>query len=76
MNLDQFSGGVKQVRGALKERWGVLINADKVVVSARRDQLLGRIQQLQGDGRAASRKQLRQWEQTHADLRMGLARPR
>lgn len=76
MNLDQFSGSVRQLGGALKEQWGLLTHTDPTVAAGRRDQLLGRIQQLQGNVRDASRKQLRQWENAHNDLRIGLARPR
>ena len=76
MNLDQFSGSARQLGGSLKEQWGLLTHADPTVVSGRRDQLLGRIQQLQGNVRDASRKQLRQWENANNDLRIGLARTR
>ena len=76
MNLDQFSGSVRWFRGALKARWGVLTRAESDVVLGRRNQLLGRIQQLRGGVRAASKTQLRQWQRSHNDLRTGLARER
>ena len=76
MNYDQIAGNWKQFRGIIREHWGVLMHIDVDIVVGRRDQLLGRIQQLRGSVRGASKKQLLQWAQRNASLRWGTARPR
>ena len=76
MNHDQIAGNWKQFCGIIREHWGMLMHIDVDIVAGRRDQLLGRIQQLRGSVRGASKKQLLQWTQRNASLRWGTARPR
>ena len=48
MNWDRIRGRWKQLRGAVKERWGRLSHNDLTVIHGRREQLIGRVQQLYG----------------------------
>ena len=48
MNRDWLEGNWKQVRGKVRERWGKLTDDELDVIAGRRDQLVGRIQELYG----------------------------
>ncbi len=66
MNRDWVAGQWKEFRGEVREHWGKLTNDDLDVIAGRRDQLIGKIQQLYGTGREAIEKQLDDlWEQRH-----------
>jgi uncharacterized protein YjbJ (UPF0337 family) len=62
MNWDTVEGTWLQLRGKVKERWGKLTNDDLDVISGKRDELLGRIQQRYGVARDEADKQLKEWE--------------
>ena len=51
MNRDWLEGNWKQARGKIQERWGKLTDDDLDVIAGRRDQLIGRIQELYGNTR-------------------------
>ena len=51
MNRDWLEGNWKQARGKVRERWGKLTDDDLDVIAGRRDQLVGRIQELYGTTR-------------------------
>ena len=61
MNSDQWQGKWKQVKGAIKERWGKLTDDDLDVIAGQRDQLAGRIQERYGIAKEAARKQVDEW---------------
>jgi uncharacterized protein YjbJ (UPF0337 family) len=61
MNSDQWQGKWKQVKGAIKERWGKLTDDDLDVIAGQRDQLAGRIQERYGIEKDAARKQVDDW---------------
>ena len=48
MNRDWLEGNWKQFKGRVRERWGRLTDDDLDVIAGRRDQLVGRIQELYG----------------------------
>lgn len=48
MNWDQVEGKWKQYKGGIKEKWGKLTDNDLNVISGKRDQLVGRIQEAYG----------------------------
>jgi uncharacterized protein YjbJ (UPF0337 family) len=48
MNWDRIEGNWKQFKGKAKEKWGKLTDDDLDVVSGKRDQLAGRIQERYG----------------------------
>jgi uncharacterized protein YjbJ (UPF0337 family) len=58
MNRDWLEGNWKQARGKVKERWGKLTNDELDVIAGRRDQLVGRIQELYGNARDQIEKDL------------------
>ena len=45
MNWDQIEGNWKQVKGKAKEQWGKLTDDDLDVISGKRDQLVGKLQE-------------------------------
>jgi len=61
MNSDQWQGKWKQVKGAIKERWGKLTDDDLDVIAGQRDQLAGRIQERYGIAKEVARKQIDEW---------------
>jgi len=61
MNSDQWQGKWKQVKGAIKERWGKLTDDDLHVIAGQRDHLAGRIQERYGIAKEAARKQVDEW---------------
>jgi uncharacterized protein YjbJ (UPF0337 family) len=62
MNWDQVAGNWKQFKGKIKERWGKLTDDDLNVVAGKRDQLLGRIQEVYGISKEEAEKEINQWE--------------
>ncbi len=48
MNEDILKGQWKQIRGQIKEWWGVLTDDDLDKINGRRDQLIGVLQQKYG----------------------------
>ena len=48
MNWDRVEGNWKQVKGAVKARWGKLTDDDFDVIAGKREQLAGRIQEAYG----------------------------
>jgi uncharacterized protein YjbJ (UPF0337 family) len=62
MNEDRIEGNWKELKGKVKERWGLLTNDDLDVIDGRRDQLVGRIQQAYGRGRDEARAEVLEWE--------------
>lgn len=58
MNWNQVEGKWKQVRGKVKERWGKLRNSDLDVIRGRRDQLVGKIQEIYGIVREKAEEQV------------------
>ena len=54
MNEDRMEGNWKQFKGKVKEQWGKLTDDDLDVISGRRDQLAGNIQERHGLAREMS----------------------
>jgi uncharacterized protein YjbJ (UPF0337 family) len=61
MNWDQIEGKWKQFTGSARERWGKLTENDWERIAGRKDQLVGRIQELYGVARAEAEKQADEW---------------
>jgi uncharacterized protein YjbJ (UPF0337 family) len=57
MNWDQVQGKWKQSKGKFREKWGKLTDDDLEVISGKRDQLVGRIQERYGIARDEAEKQ-------------------
>ena len=64
MNEDRMEGKWKQMKGALKSRWGKLTDHDLDVVAGQRDQLVGRIQERYGIAKDEAQIQVDEWNRT------------
>lgn len=62
MNQDRIEGNWKQFKGHVKEQWGKLTDDDLDIISGKRDQLLGRIQERHGISRDEAEAQVNDWE--------------
>ena len=58
MTSDQLEGKWKQVKGEVREKWGQLTDDDIHVISGRRDQLIGRIQERYGIAKEAATREV------------------
>jgi len=61
MDPDRATGRWKQVKGILKEAWGVLTDDDRYVTNGLRDQLDGTVQQRFGRAKDKARKDVDDW---------------
>lgn len=61
MNWDRAEGQWKQVKGAVKERWGKLTDDDLNVIGGKKDQLVGRVQERYGIAKDEALKQVDEW---------------
>lgn len=61
MNWDRIQGNWKQITGMARVQWGKLTANDFDVVTGRRDQLAGRIQERCGVARAEVDRQVADW---------------
>ena len=61
MNHDQIEGKWKQVMGSAQEHWGKLTHDDMQVLTGRKDQLVGKIQERYGVARDEAEKQFDAW---------------
>jgi uncharacterized protein YjbJ (UPF0337 family) len=66
MNWDQIEGKWKQFTGSGRERWGKLTDNDWEAIAGKKDQLVGRIQELYGVARAEAEKQADDWSRALA----------
>jgi uncharacterized protein YjbJ (UPF0337 family) len=64
MNWDQLEGKWKQVKGAVKQKWGRLTDDDLDVIAGKRDQLIGKIQDRYGITKEEAEKQIDGWTPT------------
>jgi uncharacterized protein YjbJ (UPF0337 family) len=62
VNSDQLQGKWKQVKGAVKEKWGKLTDDDIDVIDGKSDQLVGKIQERYGIARDVAQKQVDEWD--------------
>ena len=63
MNSDQLEGKWRQLKGAVKEKWGKLTDDDLDVIAGKQDQLLGKIQERYGLTKEEAARQIREWDQ-------------
>jgi len=62
MDWDRVAGNWKQMKGALKERWGKLTDDELDQLAGHRDQLVGKIQERYGCAKDDAESQVREWE--------------
>ena len=84
MNWDQVAGNWKQLKGAVKEKWGKLTDDDLDVVAGKSDQLVGKIQERYGITKEEAEKEFkkplevneRPWQRSvHVQGPLGVGRP-
>ncbi len=68
MNWDVIEGNWKQAKGKIKQQWGRLTNDALDIVSGKRDQLVGQIQERYGIARDEAERQVCDWEARYAEL--------
>jgi len=61
MNTDQFEGKWKQLKGAVKQRWGKLTDDDIALLSGKRDELVGKIQERYGITKEQAQREADEW---------------
>jgi uncharacterized protein YjbJ (UPF0337 family) len=61
IDWDRLEGDWKQLKGMAKERWGKLTDDDLTVISGRRAQLEGKIQERYGYAKSQARKEIEDW---------------
>ncbi|HEY9382646.1 MAG TPA: CsbD family protein [Gemmatimonadales bacterium] len=62
MNWDRIEGNWVEFKGKVRERWGKLTDDDLDVVSGKREQLIGVLQNRYGVARDALEREVREFE--------------
>jgi uncharacterized protein YjbJ (UPF0337 family) len=62
MNWDIVAGNWKQFKGKVQGQWGKLTDDQIDVIAGRRDELLGRVQEVYGIGKDEAEKQIKHFE--------------
>ncbi len=62
MEKNQLIGRWKQIKGKAREKWGKLSEDDLEVIAGKRDQLLGRLQEVYGWSREQADREVREFE--------------
>ena len=62
MNWDRIAGNWKQMKGAMKERWGKLTDDELDTMAGQRDQLVGKIQERYGYAKDRAESEIRDFE--------------
>ena len=65
MNSDQIEGNWKQLKGKMREQWGKLTDNDWEQIAARKDQLLGKLQERYGYTREQAKRAYDDWHHNH-----------
>jgi uncharacterized protein YjbJ (UPF0337 family) len=68
VNWDIIEGNWKQAKGNVKQQWGKLTNGQLDIVSGKRDQLVGIIQESYGVAKDEAERQVMDWESQNAHL--------
>jgi uncharacterized protein YjbJ (UPF0337 family) len=67
MNEDTVAGNWKQLKGTVRERWGKLTDDHLDVIAGKRDQLVGRVQELYGLAREQAETEVKEFEKLHTN---------
>lgn len=65
MNWDQVEGNWKQMKGAVKQKWGRLTDDDLTVAEGKVDAFAGRLQERYGITREEAQKQMDDFLKAH-----------
>lgn len=61
MNSDVFEGKWKQLKGSVKQQWGKLTDDDVSMLSGKKDELVGKLQERYGITREQAQKEADDW---------------
>jgi uncharacterized protein YjbJ (UPF0337 family) len=61
MNEETLKGQWNQLKGRVREKWGMLTNDDLNVIQGQTEQLVGLIQQRYGIARDEAERQVKDW---------------
>ena len=67
MNWDQVEGKWKEFAGSARAHWGKLTDDDWHVITGKKEQLAGRIQQRYGIAKEEAEKQIEKWSAALTD---------
>lgn len=67
MISDQIAGKWKQMKGAVKSKWGKLTDDDLDVINGQKDQLVGKIQERYGIAKEEAQRQVDSWSRTREE---------
>jgi len=65
MNQDTLEGQWKQLKGKMREKWGMLTDDDWDKVAGKKDQLIGRLQERYGYSREDAERDYNEWEKAN-----------
>jgi uncharacterized protein YjbJ (UPF0337 family) len=69
MNWEIAAGNWKQFKGTVRARWGKLTDEHLDLIVGKRDQLLGKIQEVYGIEKADAERELRAFEERNKGYR-------
>ncbi|TCP43068.1 CsbD family protein [Rhodovulum marinum] len=58
MNVDELKGNWKQIKGRVREAWGVLTDDELEQINGDREQLVGKVQEKYGKTREAAEREV------------------
>ena len=61
MNWDRIEGNWKEMKGRIKQQWGELTDDDFTVMSGKREELAGRLQQRYGYAKDRAEREIDDW---------------
>lgn len=61
MNWDQTEGKWKQLKGSVKEKWGLFTDDDLTIIAGNRDKFVGKMQERYGIAREEAQKRADEW---------------
>ena len=61
MNWDLIEGKWRQLKGALKQKWGKLTDDDLDLIAGKKDELIGKLQEKYGISKEEAKKQVEAW---------------
>ena len=64
MNWDRIQGNWKQMKGALRTKWGKLTDDEFEQLAGHRDKLVGKIQERYGMQKDEAERQVNEWEKS------------
>jgi uncharacterized protein YjbJ (UPF0337 family) len=67
MNWDQIEGKWKQLKGSAKQQWAKLTDDDLKLISGKKDELVGRIQERYGITKEEAQRQADLWSKQAQD---------